>query len=131
MTRRDGSPVLPLAAKTLEQALPQLLKTLERGWRAVVIADKSTRRGVDGLLWTYAREGFTAWYKDGYTERQPVWLTDSDENPNNAVFIPRRRGRSAASASSTFAAEVFDGRDDRQSRAPAITGRFAKSLGMI
>ena len=80
-----------LQRKTLEQALPQLLeKTLERGWRAVVMAGSEARvEALNGLLWTYTREGFLphGTKKDGYAERQPVWLTDSDENPNNANVL--------------------------------------------
>ena len=121
-----------LQRKTLEQALPQLLeKTLERGWRAVVMAGSEARvEALNGLLWTYTREGFLphGTKKDGYAERQPVWLTDLDENPNNAnvLFLVDGAGSSRISEFD-LCCEVFDGRDVGQSQAPAITGRFAVS----
>ena len=60
--------------------------------------------------------------KDGYAERQPVWLTDSDENPNNAnVLFLVDGAESSRIGEFDLCYEVFDGRDDRQSQAPAIT----------
>ena len=106
-----------LQRKTLEQALPQLLeKTLERGWRAVVIAGSEARvEALNGLLWTYTREGFLphGTKKDGHAERQPVWLTDSDENPNNANVLFLVDGAESSRISEfDLCCEVFDGRDD-------------------
>ena len=106
-----------LQRKTLEQALPQLLeKTLERGWRAVVMAGSEARvEALNGLLWTYTREGFLphGTKKDGYAERQPVWLTDSDENPNNANVLFLVDGAESSRISEfDLCCEVFDGRDD-------------------
>ena len=106
-----------LQRKTLEQALPQLLeKTLERGWRAVVMAGSEARvEALNGLLWTYTREGFLphGTKKDGYAERQPVWLTDSDENPNNAnVLFLVDGAESSRIGEFDLCCEVFDGRDD-------------------
>ena len=106
-----------LQRKTLEQALPQLLeKTLERGWRAVVMAGSEARvEALNGLLWTYTREGFLphGTKKDGHAERQPVWLTDSDENPNNANVLFLVDGAESSRISEfDLCCEVFDGRDD-------------------
>ena len=106
-----------LQQKTLEQALPQLLeKTLERGWRAVVMAGSEARvEALNGLLWTYTREGFLphGTKKDGYPDRQPVWLTDADENPNNAnVLFLVDGAESTRIGEFDLCCEVFDGRDD-------------------
>ena len=106
-----------LQSKTLEQALPQLLeKTLERGWRAVVMAGSDARvEALSGLLWNYTREGFLPHgsKKDGNAERQPVWLTEADENPNGANILFLVDGADSAQiADFDLCCEVFDGRDD-------------------
>ena len=75
-----------LQRKTLEDALPQILeKTLERGWRAIVMAGSEER--VEALtqhLWTYKEFSFLPHgsARDGDAEHQPIWLTAEDENPN-------------------------------------------------
>ncbi len=77
-----------LTRSSLEAALPRLLaKTLQAGERAVVMLGSPER--VDALnthLWTYDPNGFLPHgaAKDGDAERQPVWLTHLDENPNGA-----------------------------------------------
>lgn len=82
-----------LENQPLERVLPSLLeKTLERGWRAVVQVGNNERlEAIDTQLWTYRDESFlphgTA--RDGAPERQPVFLTTDDENPNaaNVLFL--------------------------------------------
>jgi DNA polymerase-3 subunit chi len=65
-----------------------LLKTLERGWRAVVqvgsddhLADLST------MLWSFRDDEFLPHGSadDGFAEHQPVWLTSGDDAPNGAT----------------------------------------------
>lgn len=76
---------------SLEQALPKLLeKTLQVEKRAVVQVGSSER--ADALaneLWTYQPDSWlphgTA--KDGHAERQPIWITPDQENPNGAQFV--------------------------------------------
>ena len=71
-----------LTRKTMEQTLPELIeKTLERGWRAVVMAGSPER--VEALtqhLWTFRPDSFLPHgsAKDGHAELQPVWLTQID-----------------------------------------------------
>jgi DNA polymerase-3 subunit chi len=78
-----------LERQPLDKVLPGLLeKTLERGWRAVVQAGGAERlEALDALLWTYADDSFlphgTA--RDGFAERQPVFLTTGEDNPNGAA----------------------------------------------
>ena len=77
-----------LERMTLERLLPALLeKSLERGWRVVVQAGSQQR--IDSLntaLWTYRDNSFLphGTGEDGDGERQPIYLTYSDENPNSA-----------------------------------------------
>lgn len=101
----------------LERVLPSLLeKTLERGWRAVVQAGSEERlEALDMALWTYKEDSFLAHgtRKDGYAERQPVFLTTDEENPNGATVRFLVDGAQAAEISS-YARMVylFDGHDD-------------------
>jgi len=72
----------------LEDVLPQLLlKSLERGWRAVVqtVSDERTAE-ISEQLWSWRDDEFLAHgsQADGDGEYQPIWLTKGDENPNGA-----------------------------------------------
>ena len=77
-----------LERRPLEAVLPDLLvRSLQRGWRAVVKVGSAERlEGLNGHLWSYDEASFlphgTA--ADGHAEHQPVWLTVGDDNPNGA-----------------------------------------------
>jgi DNA polymerase-3 subunit chi len=106
-----------LVATPLEKALPKLLeKVLGSGARAVVMAGSSERvEALNGLLWTYAPNGFLPHgsAKDGKAERQPIWLTAKDENPNGATILVLTDGAASGSLSSyARCLDVFDGADD-------------------
>ena len=77
-----------LEQQTLDQVLPNLLvRTLDRGWRAVVQAGSRERlEAIDNLLWTFSDDSFLphGMTRDGSPERQPVFLTDDNSNPNGA-----------------------------------------------
>ena len=97
--------------------MPQLLeRTMQRGWRAVVMA-RSTERAesLNGLLWTYRADSFLAHGSaaDGNPQLQPVWLTDADENPNAAQVLFLTDGAvSGTVAGYDLCCELFDGNDD-------------------
>src|SRR5262249_43928374 len=106
-----------LTRSSLEDALPRLLaKTLQAGERAVVMLGSPER--VDALnthLWTWDPNSFLPHgsVKDGEADRQPVWLTHLDENPNGAAFLfiaDRARSDKVGDYKRCF--ELFDGRDD-------------------
>lgn len=75
----------------LDRALPSLLeKTLQRGWRAIVMTGSPERtEALTSLLWTYDDRGFLPHGSaaDGHAERQPIWLTETDEAPNEAEIL--------------------------------------------
>ena len=107
-----------LTRSSLEDALPRLLvKTLQAGERAVVMLGSAER--VDALnthLWTYSQDSFLPHgsARDGAADRQPVWLTHLDENPNGAAFLfVADRARSERIADYRRCFELFDGRDDQ------------------
>jgi DNA polymerase III subunit chi len=101
----------------LEAALPKMLeRTLERGERAVVLLGSEERvEALAAHLWTYRDRAFlphgTA--KDGFAERQPIWLTAADENPNGAqVLFVADGAQSARLAQYRLCVELFDGADE-------------------
>jgi len=106
-----------LTKSSLEDALPRLLqKTLQAGERAVVMVGSPER--VDALdihLWTFDPNGFLPHgsARDGDADRQPVWLTHLDENPNGAAFLfvaDRAGSEKVGDYKRCF--ELFDGRDE-------------------
>lgn len=106
-----------LTRSSLEDTLPRLLtKTLQAGERAVVLLGSAER--VDVLnthLWVCDPDGFLPHgaARDGEADRQPVWLTHIDENPNGAKFLfvaDRAKSEKVAEYKRCF--ELFDGRDD-------------------
>jgi DNA polymerase-3 subunit chi len=101
----------------LDRALPQLLeKTLERGWRAVVMAGSEDRvNALNGQLWTYANASFLphGTRREGSPEMQPVWLTERDENPNDATVLFLVDGADSEQVETyDLCCDLFDGRDD-------------------
>jgi DNA polymerase-3 subunit chi len=77
-----------LEHQPLERVLPNLVeRTLARGWRAVVQAGSEERvDALDTLLWTFTEESFLphGTKRDGNPDKQPVYLTTDDANPNGA-----------------------------------------------
>jgi DNA polymerase-3 subunit chi len=106
-----------LTRKSLENVLPELLeKTLERGWKAVVMAASPER--VEALtqhLWTYNPNNFIPHgnEKDGNSEMQPVWLTPQDERPNEAEVLFLTDGAASEHVGDyARVCEIFDGTND-------------------
>jgi DNA polymerase-3 subunit chi len=106
-----------LERSSLEGVLPELLeKSLERGWRAVVQAGSEERvEALNMALWTYRQESFLphGMAADGQPERQPVYLTTGEGNPNGASIRFLVDGAEAGDLSGyDRAVHLFDGRDE-------------------
>ncbi|MDF3074608.1 MAG: polymerase subunit chi [Alphaproteobacteria bacterium] len=106
-----------LTRSTLEQTLPRLLeKALQGGARCVVMVGVHERvEPLSAHLWTYDPNAFLphGTVRDGNAARQPVWLTDTDENPNNATMLFLTDGaQSEKMATYERCFELFDGRDE-------------------
>jgi DNA polymerase-3 subunit chi len=105
-----------LLRRSLEDVLPQMLEmTLERGWRAVVMAGSPERVEVlNQHLWTYRKESFLphGTVSEGDADLQPVWLTDRDENPNRAnVLFLTDGARTGLADRYERICDLFDGND--------------------
>jgi len=106
-----------LTKSNLEQTLQQLLqKTIDAGKRAVVMAGSADRVEVLAQhLWVDDPE---AWIPHGTAidsngDRQPVWLTEKDENPNDATFLFLSDGASSQNINKYERCfEIFDGGDE-------------------
>ena len=106
-----------LQRMTLEQILPQMLQmSLEREWRAVVMAGSAERvQFLNKYLWTYDDRSFLPHgaSEDGEGELQPIWLTDQDENPNGANVLFLVDGANSDSLEKyDVVCRLFDGNDD-------------------
>ncbi len=117
-----------LTRSSLEDTLPRLLsKTLQAGERAVVLLGSAER--VDALnthLWTYDPDGFLPHgaARDGEADRQPIWLTHLDENPNGAAFLfVADRAKSRGSATTSAASNCSTAATTRPSPTRANAGR--------
>lgn len=106
-----------LQRSPLERALPMLLeKVLEAGKRAVVVAGSEERvEQLNGVLWTYRPDSFIPHgsARDGNAEAQPIWLSTTPENPNDAGILVLTDGATADSFDGfERCLEMFDGKDD-------------------
>lgn len=106
-----------LMSKRLEQALPEIVsKAVERKMRVVVKAGSRERIEVlDGALWTYDPASFLphGYIRDGSEKEQPVWLTEDEDNPNNAEVLILTDGASSGNVGKyKLCLEIFDGNDD-------------------
>ncbi len=106
-----------LDRQPLDKVLPGLLeRTLERGWRAVVQAGGDERlEALDALLWTYADDSFLPHgaARDGFADRQPVFLTVGEDNPNGAAVRFLVDGADSADLGGyARIVYLFDGRDE-------------------
>lgn len=76
---------------SLEEVLPKLLlKAYETG-KKIKLKVGTAERGefINSLLWTFDDESFLphGTKKDGYSERQPIYISADDDNPNGADFL--------------------------------------------
>lgn len=106
-----------LQKATLDQTLPQLVgKAYAQGRRIMIkFPDKQSLNFMDKHLWTFQEESFLPHgsEKDGQAESQPIWLTLTDENPNDAdVLILTHGATSDEIGNFALVCECLNGRDD-------------------
>ncbi len=111
-----------LTRRSLEQALPTLLvRCLERGWRALVLAGSADRVAhLDHHLWVFDDQSFLphGTVGDGDPGGQPILLAEAADqavaadNPNAARVLFLTDGAEAEPlAGFETVCELFDGRD--------------------
>lgn len=105
-----------LQSQSPEQALPALVsKAFQNGHKIIVKMPAGNIAKTNDYLWTHSPESFLphGCEKDGNAELQPIWLTDKDENPNNADLLVLTHNLEADNFSDfKIVCEIFDGRID-------------------
>ncbi len=124
-----------LQGQKLESVLTPLLeKSLERGW-AVAVQGTSEERmdALDAHLWTYSEEGFLphGTWREAEAAAQPVLLTLTDSNPNEATVRFLIEGAPLPADAEAYAriVLVFDGDDDEAVAAARVHWADAKAKG--
>jgi DNA polymerase III subunit chi len=126
-----------LTASPVEQALPEILeRALARGWRAVVrCGSEPALEMLDARLWTWRDDAFlphgTAAMGDA--ERQPIWLTCGDENPNGSqilVLVAGARAVPAEAAGFERVCLLFEAADAEALAAAREDWRAVTSAGL-
>lgn len=123
-----------LERQPLDAVLPKLLATsLDRGWRVVVQAGSEERaEALAARLWSFDEESFLphGTKADGLAELQPIWLTDADENPNNANIRFYVDGAEVGDIGGLIRAVImFDGNDQQAVEAARAGWKRFKSAG--
>jgi DNA polymerase III subunit chi len=123
-----------LLATPLERALPRLLeRARNQGYRIVVRAASAERvEHLNALLWTYDDASFLPHgaAKDGNPAAQPIWLTEHDDNPNDATMLVLVDGVAAADiAAFARCVDLFDGNDENAVEAARERWRRAAAAG--
>lgn len=123
-----------LERSPLEQALPKLLeKTMEAGKRALVLAGSEQRvEALTDLMWTYDQDSWIPHgsARDGHPDKQPIWFSVLDENPNEAVFLFLTDGATSEKIE-TFERcfEMFDGNNPEMVAAARVRFKAYKDAG--
>jgi DNA polymerase-3 subunit chi len=123
-----------LKTTPLERALPRLLeRALKDGYRVLVMASSDERvEHLNQLLWTYDEASFLPHgsARDGQAERQPIFLTASAGNPNNATMLVLVDG-AAGSGIENYqrVCDMFDGNDEAAVEEARQRWRAAKAAG--
>lgn len=118
----------------LERVLPQLLERILRaeGQAVVMAASEDRVEALANMLWTYTPNSWLphGTSKDGFAEKQPIWLTDREENPNAARFLVLTDGMSS-SQMDTFerCLDLFDGNHEDMVAAARARWTAAKAAG--
>lgn len=122
----ERQPLVAVLAKLLQA-------TLNRGARAVVQAGSAERvAALDTQLWTFSDESFLphGTGSDGGSEHQPIFLTDTDENPNGARYRFFVDGADFGDLGSyERAIFIFDGRPADELESARNRWRQIKSAG--
>jgi len=101
-----------LQKQALDEVLPKLLaKAYETGEKILVMIGTPEKvEQINSLLWTYNDESFLPHgsKKDGFAEQQPIWLSDSDDNPNHATFLFLTDGAQVSAAKAGEFQRIFN-----------------------
>ena len=124
-----------LTTQSIEQALPAILaKALSGGRKAVVrFANDKDVHHFNDHLWLYNPDSFLPHgaKADGHPERQPVYLTASNENPNGADMLVLCNAQTVPENIADFSlcCDFLDGGDDEAVDAGRARWKAYKEAG--
>jgi DNA polymerase-3 subunit chi len=123
-----------LKTTPLERALPQLLeRALKGGYRVLLRASSNERvEHLNQVLWTYDDASFLPHgsARDGNADRQPIFLTADEGNPNNATMLILVDGAHGTGIESfQRVCDMFDGNDEAAVEDARQRWREAKAAG--
>lgn len=103
--------VMDSTPASVDETLPALLlKILSSGTHKVIVRCPSKERAMrlNDSLWTFSDDAFLphGTEEDGYKDLQPIFITDTQENPNGAEFLILLSGAEAPDFSHYL--RVFD-----------------------
>lgn len=124
-----------LRTMALERALPKLLeKVLGSGHRAVVLGASEERiEALNAALWSGDPNAFMPHgsARDGRPERQPIYLTAAEENPNGAdILVVVDGGEPAMMTAFQRCLDIFDGTDTEALKAARQRWAARKDQGV-
>jgi DNA polymerase-3 subunit chi len=108
-----------LTASPLEKALPKLMeKVFGSGMKSMILTeDAQQTEALNKQLWTYTTKFFLPHgaKEDGFSDKQPIYLTNEQENPNNASILAFI-GNAEPDALEAFdkCLYLFDGNNEQQ-----------------
>ena len=106
---------------------------MEAGKRALVLAGSEQRvEALTDLMWTYDQDSWIPHgsARDGHPDKQPIWFSVLDENPNEAVFLFLTDGATSEKIE-TFERcfEMFDGNNPEMVAAARVRFKAYKDAG--
>lgn len=117
MTTKTEVRFYHLLRQNVGEALPALCaKALSTGKTIIIKApDSRTAEMLNDQLWSYDAGSFLphGTEKDGKAEKQPIWITEDDNNPNAAKILILTYGTNTESLETyDLCCEIFDGRNE-------------------
>ena len=123
-----------LERSQLDQVLPPLLlKALQTGQRILIKTPSAAEtERLNDYLWTYDESSFIPHGSNAEANKtdQPVFLTETDENPNNASILFLTHDLICEKLSSyQLVCEIFDGRNEQSLSAARARWKTYKDHG--
>ena len=108
-----------LQTQSLERALPALVAKAYGGGHRIHIrvADDKTAKTLSDAIWAHGQNSFIphGTEKDGTPEHQPIWISTSEDNANDATTLIITNGaeiNADAAREFTLICDMFDGNND-------------------
>ena len=123
-----------LQKQTLDQALPLILEKAVKTDKNIVVrlCDEKEVTHLNSHLWSYKPHSFMPHgaKKDGNAEKQPIWITTKDENPNSAKILILAQGmQSEHMTDYDLCCEMLDGHSPDQVNAARARWKDYKDKG--